>query len=80
MVLGVEATGWGLIRSANLLLKYSTETAKKMGDFQGTHGDKHVPKWNPSAPRKDAVQPGTAHYEDDSDDEATDALAATAAT
>lgn len=49
--------------------------AKRIDDFQKTHGDKHVPKWDPSAPRKDVVEPGTRTYDDDSEDEEHDALA-----
>lgn len=51
------------------------EWAAKMNEFKETHGDKHVPKWDPSAPRKDAVEPGTRTYDDDSEDEEHDALA-----
>lgn len=49
--------------------------AKKIDEFKESHGDKHVPKWDPSAPRKDAIEPGTKMYDDeDSDAESTDAL------
>jgi len=49
---------------------------KKINEFQETHGDKHVPKWDPSAPRKDvATEQGRKIYEDDSEDEEHDALA-----
>lgn len=40
----------------------------KINNFKENHGDKHVPKWDPSAPRKDVYEPGTVIYED-SDDE-----------
>lgn len=49
--------------------------SKRIDEFQKTHGDKHVPKWDPSAPRKDVVEPGTRTYDDDSEDEEHDALA-----
>lgn len=49
--------------------------SSKMNQFKDTHGDKHVPKWDPSAPRKDASEPGKKIYEEDSDDEETDELA-----
>lgn len=52
------------------------EWEKKISEFQETHGDKHVPKWDPSAPRKDTVtEEGRKIYDDDSDDEEHDALA-----
>lgn len=51
------------------------EWAKRIESFKETHGDKHVPKWDPSAPRKDVVEPGAKLYEDDSEDEEHDALA-----
>lgn len=51
------------------------EWAKKVDEFLKSHGDKHVPKWDPSAPRKDVVEPGARVYDDDSEDEAHDALA-----
>ena len=43
----------------------------KINNFKENHGDKHVPKWDPSAPRKDIYEPGTVIYEesDDEDDE-----------
>lgn len=54
------------------------EWKKKVDEFLEQHAEKHVPKWDPSAPRKDVTEPGKGKiYEDDddSDDEATGALA-----
>lgn len=51
------------------------EWAEKVNQFKEAHGDKHVPKWDPSAPRKDVVEPGMRTYDDDSEDEEHDALA-----
>ena len=51
------------------------EWEKKINSFKETHGDKHVPKWDPSAPRKDVLEPGKKIYDDDSEDEEHDALA-----
>lgn len=59
------------------IVKKSTDEcwSKKLDQFKESHGDKHVPKWDPSAPRKDATEEGKKIYEDDSEDEATDVLA-----
>ena len=51
------------------------EWKKKVDEFLQQHNDKHVPKWDPSAPRKDAAEPGAKVYDDDSEDEEHDALA-----
>ena len=39
--------------------------------FKENHADKSVPKWDPSAPRKDTYEPGAVIYEE-SDEEDTD--------
>lgn len=48
----------------------------KINQFKEGHADKHVPKWDPSAPRKDVYEPGTVIYEesDDEDDDLVDKL------
>lgn len=43
----------------------------KINNFKENHADKHVAKWDPSAPRKDVYEPGTVIYEE-SDEEDTD--------
>lgn len=43
----------------------------KVNQFKENHADKTVPKWDPSAPRKDIYEPGTVIYEE-SDEEDTD--------
>lgn len=43
----------------------------KINQFKEGHADKTVPKWDPSAPRKDTYEPGTVIYEE-SDEEDTD--------
>lgn len=43
----------------------------KVNQFKEGHADKTVPKWDPSAPRKDTYEPGTVIYEE-SDEEDTD--------
>lgn len=43
----------------------------KVNQFKENHADKTVPKWDPSAPRKDVYEPGTVIYEE-SDEEDTD--------
>lgn len=43
----------------------------KINQFKEGHADKTVPKWDPSAPRKDVYEPGTVIYEE-SDEEDTD--------
>lgn len=40
---------------------------EKIGQFKETHGDKRVPKWDPSAPRKDITEDGIRRDGDDSD-------------
>lgn len=45
--------------------------ADKVNQFKEGHADKTVPKWDPSAPRKDIYEPGTVIYEE-SDEEDTD--------
>lgn len=45
--------------------------ADKINEFKENHADKSVPKWDPSAPRKDVYEPGTVIYEE-SDEEDTD--------
>ena len=50
--------------------------SQKTNQFQEVHGEKHVPKWDPSAPRKDVVtEEGRKIYDDDSEDEEQEALA-----
>lgn len=50
--------------------------ADKINEFKENHADKHVPKWDPSAPRKDVYEPGTVIYEesDEEDDDLVDKL------
>lgn len=43
----------------------------KVNQFKENHADKTVPKWDPSAPRKDVYEPGAVIYEE-SDEEDTD--------
>lgn len=43
----------------------------KINQFKESHADKTVPKWDPSAPRKDVYEPGAVIYEE-SDEEDTD--------
>lgn len=43
----------------------------KVNQFKEGHADKCVPKWDPSAPRKDTYEPGAVIYEE-SDEEDTD--------
>lgn len=43
----------------------------KVNQFKESHADKTVPKWDPSAPRKDVYEPGAVIYEE-SDEEDTD--------
>lgn len=43
----------------------------KVNEFKENHADKTVPKWDPSAPRKDVYEPGAVIYEE-SDEEDTD--------
>lgn len=63
-------------------IKYQEEVKErdhedKVNQFKESHGDKHVPKWDPSAPRKDTYEPGTIIYEEsenEDDDELVDKL------
>lgn len=50
--------------------------SSKINEFKENHADKHVPKWDPSAPRKDVYEPGTVIYEesDEEDDDLVDKL------
>lgn len=41
----------------------------KINNFKEGHGDKHVPKWDPSAPRKDLYEPGKVIYEESDEDD-----------
>lgn len=41
----------------------------KINQFKESHADKTVPKWDPSAPRKDTYEPGTVIYDDSDDDD-----------
>lgn len=43
----------------------------KVNQFKEIHADKTVPKWDPSAPRKDIYEPGAVIYEE-SDEEDTE--------
>lgn len=49
---------------------------EKINQFKEGHADKHVPKWDPSAPRKETYEPGAIIYEDsdESDGELVDKL------
>ena len=53
----------------------STEKVKerqwedKINQFKEGHADKTVPKWDPSAPRKDIYEPGKIIYEDSDEDD-----------
>lgn len=51
--------------------KKEKQWEEKVNHFKEGHADKHVPKWDPSAPRKDVYEPGTVIYEE-SDEEDTD--------
>lgn len=44
--------------------------ADKVNHFKEGHADKHVPKWDPSAPRKDIYEPGTIIYEESDEEDA----------
>lgn len=44
----------------------------KINQFKESHADKTVPKWDPSAPRKDVYEPGTVIYEESDEDEDAD--------
>lgn len=48
----------------------------KVNQFKEGHADKHVAKWDPSAPRKDTYEPGAVIYEEseDEDDDLVDKL------
>jgi len=41
----------------------------KVNRFKENHADKGVPKWDPSAPRKDVYEPGTVIYEESDEDD-----------
>jgi hypothetical protein len=41
----------------------------KVNQFKEGHADKHVPKWDPSAPRKDLYEPGKVIYEESDEDD-----------
>ena len=41
----------------------------KFNQFKEGHADKHVPKWDPSAPRKDIYEPGAVIYEESDEDD-----------
>lgn len=43
--------------------------ADKINQFKEGHTDKTVPKWDPSAPRKDIYEPGKVIYEDSDEDD-----------
>lgn len=51
--------------------KQERQWEDKVNHFKEGHADKHVAKWDPSAPRKEIYEPGTIIYED-SDEEDTD--------
>lgn len=51
--------------------KKEKQWEEKVNQFKEGHADKHVPKWDPSAPRKDTYEPGAVIYEE-SEDEDTD--------
>lgn len=44
--------------------------ADKVNQFKEGHADKTVPKWDPSAPRKDTYEPGTVIYEESDEEDA----------
>lgn len=41
----------------------------KVNHFKENHADKSVPKWDPSAPRKDIYEPGAVIYEDSEEED-----------
>lgn len=41
----------------------------KVNQFKENHADKTVPKWDPSAPRKDVYEPGAVIYEESDEDD-----------
>lgn len=42
----------------------------KINQFKENHADKTVPKWDPSAPRKDIYEPGAVIYEESDEEDA----------
>lgn len=55
----------------NIVKRKETQWEDKVNQFKENHADKTVPKWDPSAPRKDIYEPGAVIYEE-SDEEDTD--------